>query len=415
MKYLKKLILGAVLALLLSSCGLPTVQAADAEEPLIYFVRFAGEGLSIYADPSLTGMPVAVLPDSTYVQIVLGPLDWLVKVRVCGTQIEGYTDMRYLKRLDAAVYDPDVYTYEEMVEDIALLQARYPALLHVDITGQSADGRDLYLLTLGDPNAPQHVLIHAGIHAREHLNPLLVMEQVEQFLDFYGSGYYHEKSYQELFSGIAVHVIPMVNPDGIAISQSGESAIRSPELLELVRACYACDTAERRTSSSYQNYLARWKANARGVDLNRNFPFGFVAGDGVQHSSYAGYQGPAPLSEPETLSLGAVTVLYQPSVIINYHSMGEVAYWDTAENRYKQISRDFTDHMLSLIPYKRMRPGSASGSYLDWIYSLDSPVRSITFETGDVACPLPPSQYPKIWMQHALVLPDVAWYLSTVS
>lgn len=60
--------------------------------------------------------------------------------------------------------------------------------------------------------------------------------------------------------------------------------------------------------------------------------------------------------------------------------------------------------MLSLVPYKRMGSGTASGSYLDWIYSGDNPVCSITFETGNAECPFTFEQYPKIWLQHSLVM-----------
>lgn len=415
MKCLKSLTLffTLVFVLFLSFSDVFPAYAAEETKSPIYYVRFSGQGLNVYTDYSLSGEPIAVLPDGTYVQILLGPLDSFAKIRIHGTDLEGYVDMRYLKRLDAIVYDCDVYTYEEMVEDIAQLLVRYPKLLHVNVTGQSADGRNLYELVLGNPSAPKSILVHAGIHAREYANPYLVMEQLEQCLDLYDRGYFHEKSYRELFENVALHIVPMVNPDGIALSQFGESALRSPELIQTVRACYAYDLAARRTKSSYEQYLARWKANAHGVDLNRNFLTGFGVDVKATQASYAGYPGIAPFSEPETASLGAVTLLCHPSIIINYHSMGEVAYWNTVESRYTAINTEFSNYMLSLVPYKKMGSGSASGSYLDWIYSSDYPVCSITFETGNIDCPFPFDQYPKIWVQHALVIQAAAEYAYT--
>lgn len=384
--------------------------AAEAPPHPICYVRFSGQGLNVYADPSLTGEPIAILPDDTYVRLLLGPLDSLAKIRVYETGLEGYVDMRYLKRLDAIVYDHDIYTYEELEEDISLLQARYPELLHTNLTGQSLDGRNLYELILGNQSAPKHILILAGIHAREYTNPYLVMEQLEHCLTYYDCGAFHDIIYRELFENVAIHIVPMVNPDGIALSQFGESALRSPELIEAVRACYAYDTAAKRTKSSYENYLARWKANARGVDINRNFPTGFGVNSKASQPSFMGYEGITPLSEPETLSIGGVTLLSHPSIILNYHSMGEVAYWDTAESRYTEINREFSNYMLSLVPYKRMGSGTATGSYLDWIYSGDTPVCSITFETGNVDCPFTLDQYPKIWLQHSLIVQAAAEY-----
>lgn len=413
MKLFKNPVLILVLFSVLFLSAAAPISASAAEEPQtpVYYVRFSGQGLNVFADPSLSGEPVAVLPDSTYVQILLGPLDSIAKIRVWGMELEGYADVRYLKRLDDIVYDYDIYTYEEMETDLLQLQAKYPGLLHVNVTGQSADGRNLYELVLGNLSAPKSILVHAGIHAREYANPYLVMEQLEQCLNFYDCGFFHGRSYRELFDSVAVHVVPMVNPDGIAISQFGESALRSPELVETVQNCYAYDTAIGRTKSTYEDYLRRWKANARGVDLNRNFYPGFGASAKVSQPSYMGYAGTAPISEPETLSLGAVTLLCQPSVIISYHSMGEVAYWNTADSRYTAINTEFSSYMLSLVPYKRMGSGSsASGSYLDWIFSGDNPVCSITFETGNAECPFTMEQYPKIWIQHSLVMQAAGEY-----
>ena len=173
MKPLKHTFLIISLLFLLSSFDFFTINtsASETSQPPVCYVRFSGTGLGIYADPSLAGEPIVVLPDGTYVQLLSGPADFLARIRICDTGLEGYTDMRYLKRLDAIVYDCDIYTYEEMQEDISQLQARYPGLFHANITGQSADGRNLYELILGNSSASKSILIHAGIHAREYINP----------------------------------------------------------------------------------------------------------------------------------------------------------------------------------------------------------------------------------------------------
>lgn len=375
------------------------------------YVRFSGKGLNVYADSSFSGKPIAALADGTAVQVMSGPTDSSIGISIYGTGLDGYVDVRYLKQADAIVCDYDMYTYEEMVTDIQQLQARYPDLIRVNTIGTSADSRVLYELVIGSENAAEHILIQAGIHGREYTNPLLVMEQLEQCLKYYDSGTYGGISYRELFSNAAIHIIPMVNPDGIAISQFGENALRSTDLVQTIRTCYQYDLFTKRTKSSYDNYLKEWKANAHGVDLNRNFPAGFGSDAKVVLPSYSEYAGSAPLSEPETSALASVTQKCSPSIIISYHSMGEIAYYDVAGTGYRQLHKDFSKYMLSFVPYKKMPAADTmTGSYLDYIYSTGTPVCSITFETGNVPCPLPASQYPKIWLQHSVVLPAAALY-----
>lgn len=399
------------LVLLLSF--LITIKAVAAEVspfPTCY-VRFSGKGLKVYADASLSGKSITILKDGTAIWIVSGPIDSYAGISTDGITLAGYVDVKYLKQVDAIVCDNDMYTYEEMVEDIQLLQARYPDRLRVNAIGTSVDNRVLYELVMGSANASEHILIQAGIHGREYTNPLLVMEQLEYCLKYYDSGTYGGISYRELFSNAAIHIIPMVNPDGIAISQFGESGLRSSELVQTVRTCYQYDLLTKRTKSSYKKYLKEWKANAHGIDLNRNFPAGFGSDAIAVLPSYSEYAGPSPLSEPESSALASVTQKYNPSLIISYHSTGEIAYYDVAGSNYRQLHKDFSKYMLSLVPYKKM-PASdiMTGSYLDYIYSTGTPVCSVTFETGNVPCPLPATQYPKIWLQHSIVLPMAALY-----
>lgn len=98
------------------------------------------------------------------------------------------------------------------------------------------------------------------------------MKQLEYGLAFYGTGSYEGRLLSDLFNKTAIHYVPMVNPDGITISQSGIGGIRSEELRRTIEQCYQNDLAQGRTSAAMERYLNYWKANGRGVDLNQNFP-----------------------------------------------------------------------------------------------------------------------------------------------
>lgn len=98
MKPLKHTILIFSLLFLLSGSSFFTINiyASETSQPPVYYVRFSGTGLGIYAEPSLSGEPIALLPDGTYVQLLSGPADFLARIQICDTGLEGYTDMKYI-------------------------------------------------------------------------------------------------------------------------------------------------------------------------------------------------------------------------------------------------------------------------------------------------------------------------------
>ena len=71
------------------------------------------------------------------------------------------------------------YTYNEMKKDIVLLTKKYGEYLSYEVGGKSWDNRNLYVLTLGNPNAKKTVIVQASIHGREYVTAQLVMKQVE--------------------------------------------------------------------------------------------------------------------------------------------------------------------------------------------------------------------------------------------
>lgn len=302
------------------------------------------------------------------------------------------------------------YSYDQMVQDIQALQSRYGDRMQVNTFGTSLDGRALYEIVLGNPNAGKHILIHGGIHGREYMTPLLVMKQLEYGLEFYYSGNYAGDALSYLLSNVAVHFVPMVNPDGISLSQFGISAIRSPELRQAIEQCYASDLAQGRTSAPFDRYLIYWKANARGVDLNQNFPADWDQVDSCPDPSYATYRGESALSEPESQALANLTSSREWKAAISYHSMGNVIYWDYAGNRVQQASGELATIVAANTGY-RTAGSSGHGGYKDWTQIKDGAIPGLTIETGSVACPLPLSEFQDIWYRNKMVWALVAKYV----
>lgn len=165
-------------------------------------------------------------------------------------------------------HNPSVYTYEDLVSDTDLLKSRYSSVFSADSLGETADGRQILHFIIGNEDASRKILVNGGIHAREYITCQLVMKQTVSFLKHIKSGdSYGDISYKDLLQDTAIHVICMVNPDGVSISQQGLDGVQTDTVRKNLEQISQMDGA----SLSDNDYLEQWKSNANGVDLNRNF------------------------------------------------------------------------------------------------------------------------------------------------
>jgi N-acetylmuramoyl-L-alanine amidase/Zinc carboxypeptidase len=130
-----------------------------------------------------------------------------------------------------------------------------------DTFGTSAGGRPLRVERVGDPRAPVRVLVVGSIHGNEPAGHAVVRR-----LRALGSP-----------AGVQLWLVEQANPDGVR---------------------------------------AGTRQNARGVDLNRNFPFRW-AGGGRPFDTY--FPGPRGGSEPETRALQALISEVRPDLSLHYH------------------------------------------------------------------------------------------------
>ena len=157
----------------------------------------------------------------------------------------GAGDLSFAGQLtDPIVKVTEKYSYDQMSRDISSLKSRYGSHMQVNTIGNSLDGRSLYEIIIGNQNASKHILIHAGIHAREYMTPLLVMKQAEHLLAFYDSGSYQGRSLSDILSGVAIHIVPMVNPANLPapfLLSVAPSATRTKINVKTVSAIKACN------------------------------------------------------------------------------------------------------------------------------------------------------------------------------
>ena len=308
------------------------------------------------------------------------------------------------------------YTYDEMVEDLDLLNNIYKGKININVIGSTYDERNIYEIIFGDENAKNHVLIHAGIHGDEYLNCLLLMKQLEYYLKTYDTGNYNGISYKTLFKETAFHVVPMVNPDGVTISQSGIDNINNPNLKKCISECYKEDLQDNYTSDSYKNYLRKWKSNARGVDLNRNFNADWDSIHQSSHPSFENYKGAKYESELETQALVKLTNEYNFAASISYHSSGNLIYWDYKDSVNRNECSNLADVAVKLTNYQKALSDSnysnvVSGGYKDWASSQKAnPVPSITIESGNGTCPLDISEFDNLFKKNMDIWAAYGYY-----
>ena len=166
------------------------------------------------------------------------------------------------------------------------------------VVGHSVRGRAIVAYERGDPNAPV-TLVVGVIHGNETAG-LAVIRRLRTM---------------PLPAGVHLWLVPMLNPDGVA---------------------------------------AGTRQNARGVDLNRNWPTAWKP-NGRPWDGY--YSGPRPLSEPENRAMRAFILRVRPALTIWYHQpLDEVYGSDPHVALLQRYAR------LSGLPYHRLAapPGAAT-------------------------------------------------------
>lgn len=162
--------------------------------------------------------------------------------------------------------------------------------------GHSVRGRPITATLKGDPAAPALVLVIGCVHGNEPAGVRVARRLVAA----------------APIRNAALWVVPSLNPDGVAAGTRG---------------------------------------NARGVDINRNFPFDWEPLDGLE------YSGGHPLSEPESRTARRLILRVQPDITIWFHQPFDLVDRSGGD---PMIERRFS--RLIGLPLVRLRryPGSAS-------------------------------------------------------
>ncbi len=286
------------------------------------------------------------------------------------------------------------HDYAELVDVLQELAASYPHITRLEEIGQTWEGRSIWALRVTDRPQEEEaeergILVFAGTHAREHLSVEQALFLLRDLLENFG----RDAEITNLITQRDIWVIPNLNPDGSEY-----------------------DINRWRVSPPY------WRKNRRnngdgtwGVDLNRNFGYGWgrEGSSGITASEI--YRGPAPFSEPENMALRDF-VLARPHIrlIISLHTYGEYVlfpYGYTYEDLPPDMRPEDRAIFLALAEaitdrngYRAMQASDlylVSGSHDDWFYGALG-IYAMTWEL------YPRSAVPGFYPSDSIIAPQTA-------
>lgn len=279
----------------------------------------------------------------------------------------------------------DHSSLESLIQE---LQSKYD-FLEIGQIGKSMFGKTIPRLTLGKGN--KSIIYIGAHHGMEWITSALLMQFVADYCEGYKNGsHIFDISEKVLFETRKIHIVPMLNPDGIdyAIHGVGESNILRDRLIKM---------------NNSNTDFSHWQANARGVDLNHNYSAGFQEYKiieqqaGILSGSSGKFSGEYPESEPETRSLCRFVRFDCPDLALTLHTQGEEIYYTSGE-KTAMSSLPIVKTISRLTGYKISLPsGSAKyGGFTDWfIEEFNKP--SFTLECGLGENPLPFSDFENIY------------------
>ncbi len=304
-------------------------------------------------------------------------------------------DDSYFRNCLNTVQPTNMYSYTQLLDDMNALHTAYPEVTDVSYIGTSELGRDIPVLRIGNLEARYHVLLQGAIHGREHLTAWLLMAMADYWLDHGILGY----------GDVCYHLIPMANPDGVIISQTGTL---TPEQQEI----YESDRTLGHTSMSEGEYAALWKANGLGTDINRNFSAGWELIDDRTEPSSQRYQGEEPFSSAEAVALRDYTLRYAFDATVSYHATGSMIYYEYGDNGdVNARSKSLAKAVREISGYELESGDSIDGAgYKDWAIEVLQ-IPSVTVEVGCEEAALAEREIYSIFARNYRILSALARWL----
>ncbi len=223
-------------------------------------------------------------------------------------------------------------TSQEVYSMVDYLARFYPELISTEVIGSSVKGKDIMLLKLG--NGEKKACIVAGLHAKEDVAVVFTLRSIEEYAAAYysSSGKYGSYNMKKMLDEYTLYIVPTMNPDGLDIVNNNEMPLYTDKLSDSVR--------------------VKYKSNANGVNLNRNFPFRWDKTiSSAPEPDEATYKGAYEASEPETQAIVKLVESNDFEWLFSMHCKGNFVYWADRYNEITSADRKLANRLESVCGY----------------------------------------------------------------
>lgn len=287
-------------------------------------------------------------------------------------------------------------------ETIRRLAETYP-FIKTELLTTTAFGRPVRSLVIGQGD--RNVIFSAAHHANEWITAPLLLKFAEELAEgIQNDGKLWGVSARTIGKASTIRLIPMVDPDGVDLV----TGAIEPGTLQYEAARHLAD------DYPMVPFPDGWKANLLGVDLNLQYPAGWLKAreikfmQGYTRPGPRDYVGRSPLSQRESIALAGYTRDVEPAMVLAFHTQGKVIYWQYdgleipgAEDLAREFAR-VSGYSLEDTPYE-----SSFAGYKDWfIQQFRRP--GFTIEVGSGTNPLPLSQFDEIYRDNLGILVTAA-------
>ncbi len=240
------------------------------------------------------------------------------------------------------------------------LIALRPDLAQLVIVGQTLQGRPIRAIRITGPGTGTKpgVLFHGCEHAREWISVPVCLYVADQFIRNYDS----DLRVHELVDRCEFFIVPIFNVDGYIYSWTTDR-----------------DWRKNLRDNNGDNQVT----SADGVDINRNWGYGWGGEGASTVPSNDTYRGPSAFSEPETRAMRDFLLAHPNIVTYNdLHSFSQLILWPwgfqtlpTADQATFDVMGTTMMELIRGVHGKFYRQGQiytniypASGVSLDWAY-----------------------------------------------